>query len=116
MYVGLQLAPYRRAAPIFPGKCGQSRPPMHIPGSATTKPNNTTTASTMLNQNTTAHSSFSILVLQKQFYEIQVLSGGGGGGAAAAAACLDVSFPIDHFPPDQGGNGFRRTTSDSRRR
>jgi hypothetical protein len=83
---------------------------MLIPGIATTKPNNTTTASTMLNQNTTAHSSFSILVLQKQFYEIQVLS------AAAAAACLDVSFPIDHFPPDQGGNGFRRTTSDSRRR
>jgi hypothetical protein len=84
---------------------------MLIPGIAMTKPNNTTTASTMLNQNITAHSSFSILVLQKQFYEIQVLS-----AAAAAAACLDVSFPIDHFPPDQGGNGFRRTTSDSRRR
>ena len=114
MYVGLQLALYPRRS--SPGKCGQSRPPMLIPGIATTKPNNTTTASTMLNQNTTAHSSFSILVLQKQFYEIQVLGAAAAAAAAAAATCLDVSFPIDHFPPDQGGNGFRRTTSDSRRR
>jgi len=36
--------------------------------------------------------------------------------SAAPACYLDVSFPIDHFQPDRGGNGFRRTASDSRRR
>src|SRR5271156_6607603 len=79
----LQLAPYPRAD-LSPGQI--------YPRTATTQPSNTHLIK--------YHSAS---VLQKQFYEIQVLS-------AAAAACLDVSFPIDHFPPDRGGNGFRRTT------
>ena len=92
---------YRRAD-LAPANVDKVGPPCN-PNLRRPKPN-TTTASTILS-NITAHSYFSTLVIHKQFYEIQVSS-------AAAAACLDVSLPIDHFPPDCGGNGFRRTTSD----
>lgn len=98
MYVPVGLSARRSCS----GKCGQSRPPCNP---NLRRPNRTTPRP----HRQYFQISQRIRLSQPLFYTSNSTR---FKSSSAAAACLDVSLPIDHFPPDCGGNGFRRTTSD----